>query len=59
MDQFDELAARTRCPREDSLEDRRRHTELAEQILEESGYTEMWKNDKSAEALGGSKTSRN
>ncbi|GLR59381.1 ATP-dependent helicase [Rhizobium indigoferae] len=26
------------------------HTELAEQILEESGYTDMWKNDKSAEA---------
>ncbi|MBA1346121.1 MULTISPECIES: ATP-dependent helicase [Rhizobium] len=28
------------------------HTELAEQILEESGYTDMWKNDKSAEAPG-------
>jgi DNA helicase II / ATP-dependent DNA helicase PcrA len=28
------------------------HTELAEQILEESGYTEMWQNDKSAEAPG-------
>jgi DNA helicase-2/ATP-dependent DNA helicase PcrA len=28
------------------------HTELAEMILEESGYTEMWKNDKSAEAPG-------
>ncbi|TYR32398.1 AAA family ATPase [Mesorhizobium microcysteis] len=26
------------------------HTELAEIILEESGYTEMWKNDKSADA---------
>ncbi len=26
------------------------HTELAEQILEESGYTDMWKNDKSADA---------
>jgi len=28
------------------------HTELAEQILEESGYTDMWKNDRSAEAPG-------
>ncbi len=28
------------------------HTELAEQVLEESGYTDMWKNDKSAEAPG-------
>ena len=28
------------------------HTQLAEQILEESGYTEMWQNDRSAEAPG-------
>ena len=28
------------------------HTDLAETILEESGYTEMWKNDRSAEAPG-------
>lgn len=28
------------------------HIELAEQILEESGYTDMWKNDKSAEGPG-------
>ncbi|KQT86070.1 UvrD-helicase domain-containing protein [Aurantimonas sp. Leaf443] len=28
------------------------HTELAETILEESGYTEMWQNDRSAEAPG-------
>ncbi len=28
------------------------HTELAEQILEESGYTAMWQNDRSAEAPG-------
>lgn len=28
------------------------HTELAEQILDESGYTAMWQNDKSAEAPG-------
>ncbi|MEH6718355.1 MAG: UvrD-helicase domain-containing protein [Aurantimonas endophytica] len=29
-----------------------KHTELAEQILEESGYTEMWQNDRSADAPG-------
>ncbi|MEM9640583.1 MAG: UvrD-helicase domain-containing protein [Pseudomonadota bacterium] len=28
------------------------HVELAEQILDESGYTDFWKNDKSAEAPG-------
>lgn len=28
------------------------HTELAETILEESGYTEMWQNDRSADAPG-------
>ncbi len=28
------------------------HTELAETILEEFGYTDMWKNDRSAEAPG-------
>ncbi|HSF92890.1 MAG TPA: UvrD-helicase domain-containing protein [Paracoccaceae bacterium] len=28
------------------------HMELAEVILEESGYTDMWKNDKSVEAAG-------
>ena len=28
------------------------HTELAEQILDESGYTAMWQNDRSAEAPG-------
>ncbi|TCU25547.1 Rep family ATP-dependent DNA helicase [Rhizobium azibense] len=28
------------------------HTELAEQIIEESGYTDMWKADKTAEAPG-------
>ncbi|HEV7415775.1 MAG TPA: UvrD-helicase domain-containing protein [Tianweitania sediminis] len=28
------------------------HTELAEIIFEESGYTDMWKNDRSAEAPG-------
>jgi DNA helicase-2/ATP-dependent DNA helicase PcrA len=28
------------------------HTELARVVLDESGYTEMWKNDKSAQAAG-------
>ena len=28
------------------------HTELAEIVLDESGYTEMWQNDKSPEAQG-------
>jgi DNA helicase-2/ATP-dependent DNA helicase PcrA len=32
--------------------DTKPHTELAEQILEESGYTDMWKADRSAEAPG-------
>ncbi len=35
-----------------SLIDTTPHTELAEIILEESGYTDMWKNDRSAEAPG-------
>ncbi|WP_054308217.1 UvrD-helicase domain-containing protein [Mesorhizobium sp. 1M-11] len=35
-----------------SLIDSTPHTELAEMILEESGYTDMWKNDRSAEAPG-------
>jgi DNA helicase II / ATP-dependent DNA helicase PcrA len=29
-----------------------KHTEVAETILEESGYIEMWKNDRSADAAG-------
>jgi DNA helicase II / ATP-dependent DNA helicase PcrA len=32
--------------------DRTSHVQLAETILEESGYTDMWKNDRSAEAPG-------
>ncbi len=32
--------------------DRTPHTELAETILEESGYTAMWQNDRSADAPG-------
>ena len=34
------------------LDGRQSHIELAEQILEESGYTEMWQNDKTPEAPG-------
>ncbi|WP_244635802.1 ATP-dependent helicase [Chthonobacter albigriseus] len=32
--------------------DAMKHTDLAELILEESGYTEMWQNDRSADAPG-------
>ncbi len=32
--------------------DTKPHTELAETVLEESGYTDMWKNDRSADAPG-------
>jgi len=35
-----------------SLLDKKPHTELAQIILDESGYTAMWQNDKSAEAPG-------
>jgi len=35
-----------------SLLDNTPHTELAEMILDESGYTEMWQNDRSADAPG-------
>ncbi len=57
----DEIAARTRASLRDLLAafDRWRsqmealsHTELAEIILEESGYTEMWQADRSADAPG-------
>lgn len=34
------------------LIDNKPHTELAEMILDESGYTGMWQNDRSAEAPG-------
>ncbi len=34
------------------LLDTMRHTDLAEMILDESGYTEFWQNDRSAEAPG-------
>ncbi len=32
--------------------DTHKHTEVAETILEESGYTDMWKKDRSADAAG-------
>lgn len=35
-----------------SLLESESHTELAEMVLDESGYTEMWQNDKSPEAPG-------
>ncbi|HEV2574123.1 MAG TPA: UvrD-helicase domain-containing protein [Beijerinckiaceae bacterium] len=35
-----------------SLIDSKPHNELAEQILEESGYTDMWQKDRSADAAG-------
>ena len=35
-----------------ALDDRTGHIELAEMILEESGYTEHWQNDKTPEAPG-------
>ncbi len=34
------------------LIDSKPHSELAEQILEESGYTQMWQKDRTAEAAG-------
>ncbi len=57
----DELAGRARASLRDLLAafarwrgqlDQLPHTELAEIILEESGYTEMWQQDRSADAPG-------
>jgi DNA helicase-2/ATP-dependent DNA helicase PcrA len=57
----DELPAKTRTALRHLLESFTRwrnqaealpHTELAEIVLDESGYTEMWQNDKSPEAQG-------
>ena len=57
----DELPAKTRSAlaallqsfgRWRSLIDTLPHTELAEVILDESGYTQMWQNDRSPEAQG-------
>ena len=61
MVETDEIAARTRASLRDLLSAFARwrgqmenlsHTELAEIILEESGYTEMWQADRSADAPG-------
>ncbi|MDB5539470.1 MAG: UvrD, partial [Devosia sp.] len=62
MAQFDDWGERARrLPTEEGMPDltpeesrlrRASHAELAGQILDESGYTEMWQNDKSAEAEG-------
>ena len=35
-----------------AMKDNTPHTELAEIVLDESGYTEMWQNDRSADAAG-------
>ncbi len=35
-----------------AMKDKLPHTELAEIVLDESGYTAMWQNDKSADAAG-------
>jgi DNA helicase-2/ATP-dependent DNA helicase PcrA len=60
-DETDDLNARTRTALRDLLAafgrwrgrmDELRHTELAEIVLEESGYTEMWQADRSADAPG-------
>ncbi len=57
----DELTAKARSSLKQLLESFARwrgrvdslpHTELAEIVLDESGYTEMWQNDKSPEAQG-------
>jgi len=57
----EEINARTRSSLRDLLAmfgrwraqlDHLSHTELAELILEESGYTEMWQNERSADAPG-------
>jgi DNA helicase-2/ATP-dependent DNA helicase PcrA len=57
----EEINARTRSALRDLLAmfarwrselDQLPHTELAELILEESGYTEMWQNERSADAPG-------
>ena len=45
VDGLDRWAALVRVGRES-------HIEIAEQVLEESGYTEMWQNDKTPEAPG-------
>jgi DNA helicase-2/ATP-dependent DNA helicase PcrA len=44
----DDLVIEDDAPRPDAIS----HIELAEQILEDAGYIEMWQNDKSPEAPG-------
>ncbi len=64
----DELPAKTRSSLRKLIESFGRwrqmaqgipHTELAEIVLDESGYTEMWQNDKSPKRRAASTTSRN
>ena len=61
MDQFDDWSQRARAlPSDDTPEGElgspaRKdppHVALAQQVLDESGYTEMWQNDRSAESEG-------
>ena len=61
MVETDEIAARTRSSLRDLIAAFARwrarlqtlkHTEFAEMVLEESGYTEMWQADRSADAPG-------
>lgn len=61
MIETDELKPKPRSALRKVIEDFRRwqnmldntpHTELAEMILDDSGYTAMWQNDRSAEAPG-------
>lgn len=61
LTQTEELKPRTRTTLKKLLEDFDRwatnlesmpHTQLAEMILEESGYTQMWQNDRAADAPG-------
>ena len=49
MRQFTEAVGRWHA---DALDDRVNHVELAERILDESGYTAMWQNDKTPDAPG-------
>ncbi len=61
LTQTDELKPKTRSTLKSLIEDFGRwatnletmpHTQLAEMILEESGYTQMWQNDRAADAPG-------
>ena len=61
LTQTDELKPKTRSTLKSLIDDFDRwagnletmpHTQLAEMILEESGYTQMWQNDRAADAPG-------